>query len=109
MGVIRHHAIVVTSDVTGAIELAVNTAREIGLDVLGPSPIVTNNVNTMLVCPDGSKEGWDESDDGDRKRERFMTYLNSTNYDDGSGPLSWVIIAYGDDDASAKIIASKWG
>ena len=101
MGYMRHDAIVVTSWNSEAIVAAGDEARELGLDVLGPSSIATNGIRTMLVCPDGSKEGWEESADGDRKRERFLAYLNSIRYEDGSSCLTWVANSYSSDDEAA--------
>lgn len=78
MGLMRHHAIVVTSWQTETIhevhELAVATFGRL------VTPIVesyTNGYLTFFVGPDGSKEGWDTSDAYDRKREEFMDHLKT--------------------------------
>lgn len=109
MGYIKHHAIVVTSWKSEAIEEAVEKAAGLSLQVLGPSDPVVNGYRSILVCPDGSKEGWDESDLGDKRRAAFKTWLMSTRYDDGSGPLEWAEIAYGNDDEAAEIAGIPWG
>ena len=62
MGYMRHDAIVVTSWKREVLDVVAAKARELGLKVLGPSAGVTNGIATFLVCPDGSKEGWEESD-----------------------------------------------
>lgn len=108
MGYVRHDAIVVTSWKREAIEEAAAKARELGLEVLGPSAEVTNGVSTLLVCPDGSKEGWAESDKFDAKRREYLGYLDSVRFDDGSSCLSWAALAYGADDAGAEITAHAW-
>lgn len=108
MGYMRHDAIVVTSWDSEAIEEAATKARELGLEVLGPSPASINNTRTMLVCPDGSKEGWDDSNAFDAKREAYVEYLNSVRYGDNSSCLSWVALAYGPDDCAAEITAHTW-
>ena len=101
MGYMRHDAIVVTSCKSEAIEEAAAKARECGLEVLGPSGVTMNGIRTLLVCPDGSKEGWDKSDAFDVKRAKYLEYLNSVRYDDNSSCLSWVALAYGSDDGDA--------
>lgn len=108
MGYMRHDAIVVTSWKREAIEEAAAKACDLGLEVLGPSAVVTNGVSTLLVCPDGSKEGWDESDAFDAKRAKYLEYLNSVRYEDNSSCLSWVALAYSSDDKEATITAHTW-
>lgn len=63
-----------------------------------------NLTRTLLVCPDGSKEGWEESDAFDAKRSEYIEYLNSDN----SSSLSWVALSYSSDDRDAKITAHTW-
>lgn len=104
----RHDAIVVTSWNGDAMEEAAAKARSIGLEVLGPSAVATNGIRTLLVCPDGSNEGWDESNEFDVKRSKYLEYLNSVRATDNSSCLSWVALAYGDDDGDAEITAHTW-
>lgn len=108
MGYMRHNVIVVTSWKEEAIADAAATARRIGLQVLGPSDEVVNGYRSLLVCPDGSKEGWAESDAGDDKRKHFRRWLNEQRYEDGSTSLCWAEIAYGGDDENAEIIDHAW-
>ena len=108
MGYVRHDAIVVTSWQREALEAAAEKARNLGLEVLGPSADVTNGIATFLVCPDGSKEGWDESDEFDEKRAQFLAYLNGERYADNSSCLSWVALAYGSDDREVVVTAHAW-
>ena len=108
MGYMRHDAIVVTSWKREAIEEASAKAHDLGLEVLGPSAVVMNGVSTLLVCPDGSKEGWEESDAFDAKRAAYLEYLNGVRYEDKSSCLSWVALAYGSDDREAEITAHAW-
>lgn len=71
MGYMRHNAIVVTSWKEEAIKEAAAMAEKIGLLVIRQSEEAVNGYRSLLVCPDGSKEGWDESDRGDERREGF--------------------------------------
>jgi hypothetical protein len=49
-----------------------------------------NSTRSFLVAPDGSKEGWEESDKGDQRREEFVEWLRGQAYNDGSNPLAWI-------------------
>ena len=108
MGYMRHNAIVVTSWKTDAIEAAACRARNIGMTVIGPSAELMNGYRTMLVCPDGSKEGWKESDEGDKNRADFRDWMRAQRYEDGSSNLEWVEVAYGSDDRTAEVEATAW-
>lgn len=108
MGTMRHNAIVVTSWKAEAIDAAAAEARRIGLTVLGPSPAALNGYRTLLICPDGSNEGWEESNCGDELRKRFREWTRTLRYEDGSSPLEWCEVTYGNDDYDAAVCASEW-
>lgn len=108
MGHILHHAIVVTSWSDVAIEAAAIAAREAGCRVIGPSEAAINGYRSILVCPDGSKSGWADSDDGDGCRDQFISYLRSCRYKDGSSSMEWVEVAYGGDDRTAEVSRHEW-
>ena len=57
---------------------------------------LVNGHETFVVLPDGSKEGWDESDKGDALRQRFIERLKVDEYEDGSSPWSWVEVGFGE-------------
>jgi hypothetical protein len=100
MGYIKHHAIVVTG--RDNITLAVEQAKAFGLTVVDHSEYVVNGYRSMMVCPDGSKEGWDNSDVGDEARECFLVWLREAR------GFEWVFISYGSDDADASIEETAW-
>lgn len=109
MGYIRHHAIVIVSANNRMIELAHETAVEYKCTV---TPIVDSTVNgyrSFLVCPDGSKEGWLESEAGNEQRELLIKWMNSKRYDDGSSSLSWVEVEFGGDDAHQINVTNYYG
>src|SRR5215831_12078344 len=64
--------------------------------VIGPVHSLTNGYDTYVFLPDGSKEGWDTSDEGDRYRARFLDIFTS-RYEDGSSPFDYVALTYGGD------------
>ena len=117
MGYMRHHAIIVTNwhsekdtyQPRGAatIEDAHREAIRIGLR---PTPVtdpVTNGYRTFFVPPDGSKEGWEESEAGDSRRDEFVEWLEKQTYDDGSTPLDWAEVQYGDDDGHQYVVRAS--
>ena len=63
-----------------------------------------NGYTTFLIAPDGSKEGWDESNEGDKLRDLFVDYINSQAYEDGSSSLKYAELFYGEDNGKSKIV-----
>lgn len=113
MGYMRHHAIVVTSwDEQKLLEAhtrarVLNTAYAgLGRIVSEMTPIAMNGQASFVVAPDGSKEGWDVSDQGDDFREEFVTWLREQSFDDGSSVLSWVLVQFGDDNDDNRVLSS---
>lgn len=104
MGHVRNHAIIVTASYGPYIQRAHAKARQIFGDYVSEiTPMGTNGSQSFFVPPDGSKEGWDESHAGDRRREDFKAWLRAQAYEDGSTPFSWVELWYGGDDMDAHI------
>lgn len=98
MGYTRHHAIICTSWSLARIAHASEVAEEIGLPVTAIHATPINSYSTFIVLPDGSKEGWTDSDDGDEMRERFIQYLRDKHTDeDGGHYIDWALVQYGDD------------
>lgn len=102
MGYMRHHAIVVTTTDFHRDKLGKVLAK-IGTDCsqVRITPVVESGSNSCLsfcVIPDGSKEGWPESDQGDNDRTEIKALLRSYQYADASSPFDWVEVQYGDDE-----------
>lgn len=104
MGFIVHTAIIVTSWDVDLVAAAAIFARYKGLTVIGPSAPLINSYCSMMVCPDGSKKGWKESDLADERRASFVKWLNLQRYEDGSSALEWLEVAYGNDLGKANIV-----
>jgi hypothetical protein len=103
MGYIRDHAIVVVGTYGDFIDKAHAEASRVFPQVTSIAAGVVNGSRAFMVPPDGSKEGWDESHEGDARRHEFVAYLRALAYDDGSSPLSWVEVVVRDDDGDSKI------
>ncbi len=116
MGYYRHHTIIVTSWLTDSSPsypgegTSIETAHKVACGIFDSaqvSPIVQSQMNgwwTFFVAPDGSKEGWDESDAGDAKRESFIEWLERARYSDGSSSLKWVEVQYGDEEGDNRVL-----
>ncbi|MGG4444533.1 hypothetical protein [Brevibacillus fortis] len=97
MGSIRHNAVVVTGENYDRKKFENAHVKAMELFGLLTSPIVTSELNgymSFFVAPDGSKEGWAESDIGDEKRKEFADYIDSLAYGDGSNTVKFVVVAY---------------
>lgn len=64
--------------------------------VVGPIAAPLNGYVSYAFLPDGSKEGWGASDEGDTYRAQFAA-LFSQRYDDGSTHDNTVAVRYGSD------------
>lgn len=99
MGYMCHHTIIVTTYRQTYILSAHNAAKELfGVLVSGIVESVMNGYYSFFIAPDGSKEGWDESDEYDKKRGQFIEWLDGFQFEDGSSPFKWFEAQYGDDD-----------
>jgi len=108
MGYERHNAILISSWNNALLAEAHRVAMDIFASIAPMTPIVTSEINgvgTFLVAPDGSKEGWDESNAGDRARARMIGWLDEHRYEDGSTALAWVEVQYGDGDRETAVVA----
>lgn len=65
--------------------------------VVGPIPAMINGYVTYFFAPDGSKEGWPESDAGDEYRDRFVELFNF-GHADLSSPFDVTRVRHGGDD-----------
>ncbi|CAB4188127.1 hypothetical protein UFOVP1165_20 [uncultured Caudovirales phage] len=103
MGYIRDHAIVVVGTYGNYLDEAHKKAINIFPWVSSISPAGYNDSRSFFIPPDGSKEGWDESEDGDMRRDEFVQYLIEQAYEDGSSPLKWVEVRVSDDELDMRI------
>jgi hypothetical protein len=105
MGYIRNHAIIVTATYGNYIELAHAKATKIFPWVSPISVPELNESRSFFIPPDGSKEGWVESDIGNKERAEFKSWLRKQAYEDESTPLDWCEVRYGGNDLDAAVEA----
>ena len=110
MGYMRHNAIIVTAPLSEKMIEAHSIVRDIAdkhgrfCDVTSLTQETTNGYVSFLVAPDGSKEGWEASDSGDRTRDDVIEYLNSLRHGDGSTSFKFVEVQFGDDNKETKVL-----
>ncbi len=107
MGYMRHHAIIVTGSHGNYLSRARKKAVSLFPYVSPISKVSINGYQSFFIPPDGSKEGWDESDLGDNARQKFKTWLRALCHEDYSSPLQWVEVQYGDENGETLITADS--
>lgn len=101
MGLFVHHAVVATADAVfrGELERVRQVALESGLPATEIMPSPVNMLLSFFIGPDGSKEGWTDSDAGDTARADVLKLLRA------SGAIEWALLEYGE--TGARIIESS--
>ena len=103
MGYIKHHAIIVTV----MHEKEVTTIHEKAVELFGEavSNIIPSSFGdrSFFIGPDGSKEGWTASDEGNINRAKFIEYLDTLAYDDKSSYVSYAELYYGEDNGMSEV------
>jgi hypothetical protein len=93
--------------VPNIIDIHKNAVKIIGKKYVSElSPKMTNGYRSFAIFPDGSKEGWDTSDELESKRDAFIRWLYQ-NCTDSTGCLwvDYVYFQFGDDDGVTKILS----
>lgn len=114
---IRHHVIVVTSNQKEKLEKIRKEVIELyqskmeaknSSKLVGPiQESLINGFVTFLIAPDGSKEGYDASDDADRIRQLVVDLVRSFPSNEEEGYLQFVEVSYGQDDGKAQIVSNN--
>ena len=104
MGYIRHNAIIATAFQKEAVAALTEYARGLGAEVLVGGE-VTNGYMTVCITPDGSKEGWEESNEGNERRAKIKHWMRERAE---KLYFEWCEVAYGNDDSKAEITDSEW-
>lgn len=100
MGHIRHDAIIVTGWDSERVKRGRGMAELLGLPC---SAVVKSHVNgyeSFLIAPDGSKEGWLDSDRGDELRAKWCAWIKTQP----EIYLDWVHVRFGGDEKEVEIL-----
>jgi len=105
MGIIQHNSIIVSGNT--AFEEDFQKVYDFANNLFGSlvTPIITTDLNRytfFFVAPDGSKEGWAESDSGDENRKQLCDYIDSLVFEDGSNGINYVDVSHGEYGAMIK-------
>lgn len=112
MGYIKHEAVIVTTsahrpgglpDMAAFRETLPGEMRHL---VIGPVRAMRNDYYSYVFLPDGSKEGWAESNSGNVARERFKDLFRVV-YDDGSSPDDMAHVVLGDEYFSVNRVVDQ--
>lgn len=100
MGYMAHHAIVVTSQH----EKPIRDARISAINLFNHlvSPIIRSKINaceSFFIAPDGSKEGWDDSNEHDEKRKEFKEEIDRFD-----GYVDMVEVRFGGDESGMAYV-----
>jgi hypothetical protein len=87
------HTIVVTG-YGRYINMAHDEAVEIFPWVSPIGPPCMNGNRSFFIPPDGSKTGWEESHLARVRRRKYLHWLRTYVYEDGSHPLRWLNGSY---------------
>ena len=115
MGYIKHNAIIVTGFQEDKMVKARNKAIKIFKKCFEDEPMdateligkiqngLCNGQQSFFIAPDGSKEGWETSDNGDKARKLFLQWLGEQTdiYCD------WIEIRFGGDDDDNTFVRSS--
>lgn len=105
MGYVRHDAIIVTTSdcrpggLPDIEAFRASLPEEFQRLVIGPIPSAMNLYHSYVFLPDGSKEFWPASDQGDLYRRQFAALFDHV-YDDGSSHDDVVAVTFGHDHRS---------
>ena len=109
MGYIAHTPMIVIGFQEKAVREARAVARDIFDGVAPVSEILVSPVNdcfSFMVGPDGSKEGWLHSDEGDAARRRFAAWVSRARAE--SKWLDLIEVSLPEDqDPSARLIGRE--
>lgn len=113
MGYLRHEAVIVSGwnaeHVLQAHAAASSIFNQEGMGALvgGLTHHAINGGAAFLISPDGSKEGWEQSEVGKQLRQEFIAYLKGTLARDLW--LDWCLVLVGGDDGEYRVLDSVNG
>lgn len=110
MGYIRNETIVVSGWDDARVlrahsaAAAIFDSHRIGRLVSGLTQHITNGGAAFFIAPDGSKEGWHDSDVAEAARKEFIGWLKTDEA--RKLYLDWALIILGGDDGEFSVLQS---
>lgn len=105
MGYHMHHVLIVTTWCDKSYLAVVEFAKKNDIPIVEQPSAAINGYRSLVVFPDGSKEGWPDSDAGDNRRALLGSFLRrKTNRTYVGFYVDWVEVAFGGDFGNADII-----
>ena len=111
---IKHHCVIITThniDVIKKIREKVLELFKLNMEagnayklVGEPVESLINNYYTLVIYPDGSKEGHETSEDGDIVRKKVTEVVDEFIKSSKDADISYVELYYGSDDGKAGIV-----
>ena len=98
MGVINHNAIIAITWSDEEVHKVISWLNRLDKNFNQIFNINNNKFGgtTIFMAPDGSEEGWKDSNEADKLRDEFVALLESSKYEDGSNPWRYVEVSYGE-------------
>lgn len=94
MGYIRHDAIIVTG-MSKYVAIAHSKAFNLQLETTSMETSRINGECSFLIIPDGSKEGWTDSDEAEVHRQKWIKWAKEVQREIY---FDWVWVSFGGDD-----------
>jgi len=98
MGYFNHHSIVVIGS-SANVALACEQAKSTGARVSEIVESAINGYQAFFVAPDGSKEGWEESCNGDERRAKIIDHLRAEG-------LRWAEVSFPEGEPASVVDCS---
>lgn len=105
MGYIRHDAVIVTAWDAERLAKCVAKADELGLRHTNIVESQINGYASFLIVPDGSKEGWEDSNAGDALRAEWIVWARANR----DLWVDWVLVSYGGDEPERTSVTDHNG
>lgn len=106
MGYIKHDGIIVTSGDRKDAEVAAGKATALGLQCTSIVESRTNGYASFLIIPDGSKEGWEASEEAEKARSLWKAWAEKDAVVKDHVFVDYAHVRFGGDDEYAAVISS---
>src|SRR4051812_41598205 len=109
----KHHAILITTRDKKLMDEVRTKAKDFfqkgmqaktGIQLIGEiMESIIGNFYTMVIFPDGSKEGYETSDEANNIRSKIIAAIEELNQKKGSQEISYAEVSYGSETEPAAI------